>query len=149
VQWKGVEPAESGAVKVPDFPGATVTSKAPPLSAVTVWAEVSAFLTVTFVPGATLDGPEYLKSLIVMVAVFAESEPPAAEDDGVDGAADDEGADGAAEDEVADPDEDGVSEDEDEHAARPERPSRAAAANAAIRGVGVMRCPFLDGWSGA
>ena len=56
VQWNGVGARRIGAVNVPvAFPG-TWSSKAPPSSAVTVWASPSMFMTLTVAPGLTEAG---------------------------------------------------------------------------------------------
>jgi hypothetical protein len=55
------------------------SSKASPLSAVTVWAAESSFVTLIFAPGATDAGVVYLKSLIVMVSADEPPDPPAEE----------------------------------------------------------------------
>lgn len=70
MQWNGVEPGVLGAVNVAlPLPG-TLTSKAPPLSTVMVCDAESSLVTVIFAPGAMLAGTWYLKSLIVIDAVF-------------------------------------------------------------------------------
>jgi len=56
------------------------SSKAFPLSAVTVCAIESSFFTLIFAPGATDVGVVYLKSLIVMVAAEEPAEPDSADD---------------------------------------------------------------------
>jgi hypothetical protein len=59
------------------FPGCDWSSKAPPLSAVTVCACESRFFTVILAPGATEAGSVYLKSLIVMTSPDEPPEPDA------------------------------------------------------------------------
>jgi hypothetical protein len=123
------------------LPGATVTSKALPLSAVTVCASASLFMIITLLPAATVFAPEYLKSLIVIIAILDEEDPPEDED----GAGDEDGVD------VLDADEDFDDEEEppdDPHADRPVSPMIVAAAIAAMR-VGVMTCFFRRGANGA
>lgn len=56
VQWKAYLPAAAGALKVAVPPADTVTSNAPPESAVTVWVTESLFVTVMVAPGATAAG---------------------------------------------------------------------------------------------
>jgi hypothetical protein len=85
VQWKGYEPGLLGAVKVLVADDAW-SSKAFPLSAVTVWAVPSSLWTVTVAPGLTDAGVWKAKPLMVITA--AEAVVPAA--DVEDAAAEDE-----------------------------------------------------------
>jgi RNA polymerase sigma-70 factor, ECF subfamily len=71
VQWKGYEPAALGALKVAVPPAGTVTSKAPPESAVTVCVTESLLVTVMVAPGATELGTLNAKFEIVMESALA------------------------------------------------------------------------------
>src|SRR5690625_304594 len=53
VQWKGNSPASSGTVRVASSPGATLTSKTPGSSEVTVWPTSSSLRIVTSEPAGT------------------------------------------------------------------------------------------------
>jgi hypothetical protein len=66
-QWKGYDPGFVGAVKLL-LPGGAGSSKAPPMSAVTVCATASMLFTVTVAPGLTEWGVVKPKSLMAITA---------------------------------------------------------------------------------
>jgi hypothetical protein len=93
VQPNGYLPGLVGAVNVAVPPSAvTLTSKAPCIVEVTVWFWLSWFFTVTFVPGATEAGTEYMKLLIVIACAALGELDPAADRDGIDGDGEDDDA---------------------------------------------------------
>jgi hypothetical protein len=75
LQWNGYDPGLLGAVKLAVLPGWTVTSKAAPLSDVTVCAALSLFTTETFEPALTEVGVWNWKFAIVIIPAVGPEDP--------------------------------------------------------------------------
>ena len=149
VQWNGYDPGVVGATKVVVMPAVALRSKAPPLSAVTVWLTSSIFITFTVAPGATEAGIVYLYALMWMVtAACGADELPGEVADVADVDVDVADVDEEVPAEVVEAaDEEaapvaglpGALVDEDPHPARTIRARAAAAAPNAVRGTLAVR----------
>lgn len=142
VQWNGYDPGVVGATKVVVMPAVALRSKAPPLSAVTVWLTSSIFITFTVAPGATEAGTVYLYALMWMVtAACGADELPGEVADVADVDEEAPAEMEEAADEVAAPVAGlpGAPVDEDPHPARTIRARAAVAAPNAVRGTLALR----------